>query len=92
MRKENVPSPLTTLKTSTSTNVLVEAVPTEAITVDSGAGALDQLMVLSVHVVFSTRLNWPPRFDGSVTNSRSLAPVTVLPVPLTVNLRNDISV
>jgi hypothetical protein len=80
-----------TLKTSTSTKVFSVAVPTDAITAVSATGALLKFTVLSVHELFSTRRNWPPRLDGSATNNLSFAPVTVLPVPLTVNFRNTIS-
>src|SRR3954462_1864635 len=92
MRNEYVPSPLITPKRSKSTKVLSATAPREATIGVSATGALLNVIVFSLQELLSTRRNWPPEFDGSVTNSLSLAPVTVLPaVPVTVNLRKIIS-
>jgi len=41
--------------------------------------------------VSGTFWNCPPDGDGSATKSRSFAAVTVPPVPVTTNFREDIS-
>ena len=92
MRNEYVPSRLIALKRSNSTKVLSATAPREATIGVSATGALLNVIVFSLQELLRTRRNWPPELDGSVTNSLSLAPVTVLPaVPVTVNLRKIIS-
>src|SRR3954454_9363647 len=91
MRREYVPSPLTRLKTSTSTQVPVLTAPSEAMLVLLAAGAFDQVTEPSAQLLSGTCRNCPPEGEGSATKSRSLAAVTVPPVPVTTNFRNDIS-
>src|SRR6478735_1281298 len=92
MRNEYVPSPLIALKRSNSTKALSATAPREATIGDSATGALLKVIVFSLQELLRTRRTWPPELDGSVANSRSLAPVTVLPaVPVTVSLRKIIS-
>jgi hypothetical protein len=92
MRNEYVPSPLIALKRSNSTKVLSATAPREATIVVSATGALLKVIVFSLQELLRTLRIWPPELEGSVANSRSLAPVTVVPaVPETVNLRKIIS-